>query len=307
MGSDTDHRFDPTPFRVAPGRPVRLADYPTAPTDELLRSQGLDGKKDAKATLKDDVSALAEAQRLLWADGRRAVLVILQGLDAAGKDGTIRHVMSGVNPQGCEVHAFKAPSAEELDHPFLWRPTRFLPAKGRIGIFNRSYYEEVLVVRVHPAFLVPQRLPHDLRGEALWRQRYEDINAFERSLVRGGTSVVKLYLHLSREEQKERFMERLTRPDKHWKFSASDLRERRFRPVYTEAYQDMLSATSTEWAPWYVVPADKKWFSRALVADVLTRHIQGLDLRYPEVSEEDRRELETAREELEAEAPEIEG
>jgi PPK2 family polyphosphate:nucleotide phosphotransferase len=301
MGSSTDHRFDPAPFRVPSGRRVRLKDYPTAPTHDLLRTQGLEGKKEAKTRLEHDVSVLAEAQRLLWADGRRAVLMILQGLDAAGKDGTIRHVMSGVNPQGCEVHSFKAPSAEELDHPFLWRPTRFLPAKGRIGIFNRSYYEEVLVVRVHPDFLTAQRLPHDLHGKALWRTRYEDINAFERFLVRGGTSVLKFYLHLSREEQKERFMERLTRPDKNWKFSASDLRERRFWPAYTQAYQDMLSATSTEWAPWYVIPADKKWFSRALVADVLTRHIEGLDLHYPEVSDEDRRELEEARRELEAE------
>jgi len=280
---------------------VRLVDYPTAPTDELLERQDLDGKKEAKETLEEDTSALADAQRLLWADGRRSVLVILQGLDAAGKDGTIRHVMSGVNPQGCEVRSFKAPSAEELDHPFLWRPTRFLPAKGRIGIFNRSYYEEVLVVRVHPTFLVPQRLPHDLEGEALWRFRYDAINAFEKGLVRGGISVLKLYLHLSKEEQKERFMERLTRPDKHWKFSASDLRERRFWPAYTEAYQDVLSATSTEWAPWYVIPADKKWFSRALVADILTGHLQGLDLAFPEVSAEDRQELEAARRELEAE------
>lgn len=301
MSESTSHRFDHRPFRVAPGSAVRLAEYPTAPTDEVLQQQDLDGKKAAKETLEEDVEALADAQRLLWADGRRSVLVILQGLDAAGKDGTIRHVMSGVNPQGCSVHSFKAPSAEELAHPFLWRPTRFLPAKGRIGIFNRSYYEEVLVVRIHPSFLIPQRLPHDLEGEVLWRFRFAAINSFEKELVTGGTSVLKFYLHLSREEQKERFFERLTDPKKHWKFSASDLRERRFWPAYTEAYQDMLSATSTEWAPWYVVPADKKWFSRALVADVVTHHIQSLDLSYPEVSEEDRRELEEARRELEAE------
>jgi PPK2 family polyphosphate:nucleotide phosphotransferase len=219
-------------------------------------------------------------------------------MDAAGKDGTIKHVMSGVNPQGCQVFSFKKPSVEELDHNFLWRYMRCLPERGRIGIFNRSYYEDVLVVKVHPGLIEQQKLPPGKRGKSFWEDRYEDINAFERHLVRNGTVVLKFFLHVSKGEQKRRFLERLERPEKHWKFSAADLAERAFWDRYMEVYEDALSATSTAWAPWYVVPADRKWVTRAVVADLLTAAIRGLDLKYPEVTEEQRRALAEARKRL---------
>jgi PPK2 family polyphosphate:nucleotide phosphotransferase len=257
-----------------------------------------DIKERARTILAENLEALAEAQELLYADDRYAVLIILQAMDAAGKDGTIKHVMSGVNPQGCQVFSFKKPSAEELDHNFLWRHMRCLPERGRIGIFNRSYYEDVLVVKVHPEILDQQRLPPGKRGKAFWEARYEDINAFERHLVRNGTIILKFFLHVSREEQKRRFLERLERPEKHWKFSASDLAERAFWDQYMAAYEDALANTSTDWAPWYVVPADNKWVTRAVVADILTTAIRSLGLRYPEVSEEQRQALAAAREKL---------
>jgi len=290
-------------FTVTPGTRLRLADHDPAwvPT-KAMTVLGKDAVKSrAQKLLRKSLDDLAEAQELLWADDRWALLVVLQALDAAGKDGTIKHVMSGVNPQGCQVVSFKQPSAEELDHDFLWRCVRRLPERGRIGIFNRSYYEDVLVVRVHPEVLERQRLPPQRRGKKLWKGRYEAINAFERHLVRSGTLVVKFFLHVSREEQKARFLERLERPDKHWKFSARDVAERAHWDDYVAAYEDALSATSTRWAPWYVVPADRKWITRAVVADVIASTLRGLDLRFPQPSDERRRQLEEARQALLAE------
>jgi PPK2 family polyphosphate:nucleotide phosphotransferase len=258
-------------------------------------------KTRAQAMLRRNLDELAEAQALLWADDRRSLLVVLQAMDAAGKDGTIKHVMSGVNPQGCQVVGFKQPSAEELDHDFLWRCARRLPERGRIGIFNRSYYEEVLVVRVHPELLEKQKLPPGKRGKPLWKARYESIKAFERHLVRSGTVVLKFFLHVSKAEQKKRFLERLDRPDKHWKFSAADVAERAHWDEYMEAYEDALGATSTSWAPWYVIPADRKWITRAVVADVIATTLRGLDLRHPEPSDEQRATFDEARRALLAE------
>jgi len=226
------------------------------------------------------------------------VLVCLQAMDAAGKDGTIKHVMSGMNPQGVQVFAFKSPSAEELDHNFLWRYMKALPERGRIGIFNRSYYEDVLVVRVHPELLERQKLPPGKRGQGFWRDRFEDINSFERHLVRNGTIVLKFFLNVSKGEQKKRFLERLENPEKNWKFSSADLAERAHWNDYNEAFEDAIGATSTEWAPWYVVPADSKWITRAVVADILTSTIQELGLKPPSVSKEKKRELAAARTQL---------
>ena len=258
-------------------------------------------KERARQILDQNLADLAEAQELLYADDRYAVLIVFQAMDAAGKDGTIKHVMSGVNPQGCQVFSFKQPSAEELDHNFLWRYMRCLPERGRIGIFNRSYYEDVLVVKVHPELLAAQRLPAGKLGKKFWRRRYQDINAFERHLARNGTVILKFFLNVSKDEQKRRFLERLDHPEKHWKFSAADLAERAHWDEYMGAYEDCLSATSTEWAPWYVVPADHKWVTRAVVADVVTTAIRSLDLKYPEVTEEQRKGLAEARHQLSAE------
>jgi PPK2 family polyphosphate:nucleotide phosphotransferase len=248
--------------------------------------------------LENDLKELAKAQELLYADDRYGVLVILQAMDAGGKDGTIKHVMSGVNPQGCQVFSFKTPSAEELNHNFLWRYARCLPERGRIGIFNRSYYEDVLIVKVHPEMLEERKLPPGKRGKSFWQGRYEDINGFEHHLTRNGFVILKFFLNISKQEQKRRFLERLERPEKHWKFSAADLAERAFWDSYMEAYEDALSATSTEWAPWYIVPADNKWGTRAIVADILTTRIKSLDLHYPEMSEEQRKALAEARQKL---------
>jgi PPK2 family polyphosphate:nucleotide phosphotransferase len=289
--------------RVPPGKRVRLKDHDTgwAQTEEL-KEFGKDAvKKRAKEVLDQNLKELAEAQTLLYADDRYAVLIVLQAMDAAGKDGTIKHVMSGVNPQGCQVFSFKKPSTEELDHNFLWRCMKALPERGRIGIFNRSYYEDVLVVKVHPGLLEAQQLPPGKRGKAFWDERYEDINAFERHLVRNGTIVLKFFLNVSKDEQKQRFLERLERPDKHWKFSPADVAERAHWDRYMEAYEDALSATSTRWAPWYIIPADHKWAARALVADIVTNTIQGLGLRYPEITDEKKKALGAARAQLLAE------
>jgi PPK2 family polyphosphate:nucleotide phosphotransferase len=290
-------------FRVQPGKKIRLRDYDTgwAQTKEMKALGKDDIKARAKAILEKNLEELAEAQERLWADDRYAVLVVLQALDAAGKDGTIKHVMSGVNPQGCQVFSFKKPSAEELDHNFLWRYMRSLPERGRIGIFNRSYYEDVLVVKVHPELLAAQRLPPGKRDKTFWEARYEDINAFERHLVRNGTVILKFFLNVSKKEQKRRFLERLENPEKHWKFSAADLAERAFWDQYTAAFEEAFSATSTEWAPWYIVPADHKWATRAIVADILTTTMLNLDLRYPEVTEAQHQALEQARQQLEHE------
>jgi PPK2 family polyphosphate:nucleotide phosphotransferase len=254
--------------------------------------------------LLEDVSGLSAAQDVLWASRDYSIIVIFQALDAAGKDGTIKHVMSGVNPQGVNVHSFKAPSDEERQHHFLWRPMRALPARGVISIFNRSYYEEVLVVRVHPEFLKSQWLQPALRKKDLsevWRTRYHEINAFEEALTSTCVRILKFFLNVSKKEQKERFLKRLDDPEKNWKFSANDVRERKHWDAYQQAYEDMLNATSSESAPWYVIPADKKWFTRSCVADIITSEIQKLDLKYPTVSDEERIALAKARVELESE------
>lgn len=288
-------------FRVEPGKRFRLKDHnPGWKQTEEMEELGKDALKDrAKQTLERNLADLAEAQDLLYADGRYSVLVVLQAMDAAGKDGTIKHVMSGVNPQGCQVFSFKKPSAEDLQHDFLWRCSKSLPERGRIGIFNRSYYEDVLVVKVHPE-LIGRQLPRaeEATEKAFWEERYQDIRAFERHLVRNGTVILKFFLNVSKGEQKRRFLERLDRPEKNWKFSASDLAERGHWDAYMDAYEGALGATSTDAAPWYVVPADHKWVSRAVVADVLTSAIRGLDLRYAEVTPEQRRRLDDARTQL---------
>jgi PPK2 family polyphosphate:nucleotide phosphotransferase len=290
-------------FHVAPGTKARLKDRdPGWAQTEELEALGKDKiKKQAKVLLDRNLEELAVAQELLYADNRYAVLVILQAMDAAGKDGTIKHVMSGVNPQGCQVFSFKKPSLEELNHVFLWRYVHCLPERGRIGIFNRSYYEDVLIVKVHPQLLEAQRLPPGTAIKSFWNARYEDINNLERHLVRNGTTVLKFFLHVSKAEQKRRFLERLDRPEKHWKFSPADISERAFWNDYMAAYEDAISACSTEWAPWYVVPADHKWVARAVVADILTSKIQALDLKYPSLTPSQEKALAEARKRLERE------
>lgn len=289
------HCIDTERFLVKPGTKVRLKDYDPAFTEPFA------GKEEARAALEEDVTALSAAQELLFASDSHSILLIFQALDAAGKDGVIKHVMSGINPQGCQVFSFKHPSAQELDHNFLWRYSKALPERGRIGIFNRSYYEEVLIVRVHPEILAAQRIPQLPPGETIWEERYEDINAFERHLTRNGTVILKFFLNVSWEEQRERFLDRLNNPEKHWKFSANDVRERGFWKKYQRAYEEMLSATSTESAPWYVIPADKKWFTRACVADIVSRAVESLNLSYPTISKEKLKELRAAKRQLEAE------
>jgi PPK2 family polyphosphate:nucleotide phosphotransferase len=288
-------------FRVKPGSKVRLKDYDTGWSHDQLFA-GLDksaAKERAGAVLTAGVKQLSAAQDLLYADDRYAVLVVLQAMDAAGKDGTIKHVMSGVNPQGCEVYSFKRPTPEELDHSFLWRYARCLPERGRIGIFNRSYYEDVLVVKVHPNYLPARHLPPGKVNKKFWAARYEDINSFEEHLVRNGTVVLKFFLHVSKKEQKKRLLARLDDPTKHWKFSAADLEERALWRDYMAAYEDALSATSTDAAPWYVIPADAKWVTRAAVAAALAKTIKGLDLSYPKLSAEEEAALAEARKKLE--------
>ena len=287
-------------FQVRPGRKLRLKhhDPAWAGGDEFGELTRPELKARAVAFLEKTVDDLAEAQELLYASDVYSVLIVLQAMDAAGKDGTIKHVMSGVNPQGCQVFAFKKPSDEELDHNFLWRYMRALPERGRIGIFNRSYYEDVLVVRVHPEILTHQKLPSGDRGRKFWDARFDDINRFERHLTRNGTLILKFFLNLSRKEQKKRFMERLDAEEKHWKFSFADLKERSFWDDYQEAFEDMLRNTSTPWAPWWVIPADHKWVTRALVAGIITESIRGLRLRFPSVTVEQKRLLARARRQL---------
>ena len=285
------------PFRVTDGDKFRLKDVDPGDT---LRFKS-EAKPRAKEGLQIGVSALAELQDMLYAQDRWAVLLIFQAMDAAGKDGTIKHVMSGVNPQGCQVFSFKSPSAEDLDHDFLWRCIKCLPNRGHIGIFNRSYYEEVLVVRVHPEFLTKQKIPPALLTKDIWRERFQDIRSFERYLSRNGIKIVKFFLHVSKKEQRRRFLARAEEPEKNWKFSASDLPERGFWDSYMEAYEDAMEATTSEEAPWYVVPADNKWVTRAVVADVITSAIRSLDLKVPEVTEEKRKLLAQARTQLQEE------
>jgi PPK2 family polyphosphate:nucleotide phosphotransferase len=272
-------------FTVTRGRQFRLAEIDPDDTG------GIDSKERAAAMLAEGVDRLQLEQEKLYAQGTWAMLLIFQAMDAAGKDSTIKHVMSGVNPQGCQVFSFKAPSAEDLAHDFLWRTTRCLPERGRIGIFNRSYYEEVLVVRVHPKLLAAQRLPAPLVSKRVWKERFDDINAFERHLVRNGVVVCKFFLHVSKERQKARFLERLEKPQKNWKFSAADVVERKRWDDYMAAYEDMIRHTSTPDAPWHVVPADHKWFTRLVVAATVADAMSTLDLKFPTVDRAKRREL----------------
>jgi PPK2 family polyphosphate:nucleotide phosphotransferase len=276
-------------YRVTDGKRFRLKDI--SPDD----TQGLKSKEKARVALEEGILRLRELQEKLYAQDRWAVLLIFQAMDAAGKDSTIEHVMSGVNPQGCQVYSFKAPSSEELDHDFLWRTTRCLPERGRIGIFNRSYYEEVLVVRVHPEILKNQRLAPSLVTSNIWKERFEDINAFERYLSRNGVVIRKFFLYVSKKEQKKRFLARLEEPEKHWKFALTDVHEREHWDDYHRAYEEMIRNTSSPQAPWYVVPADHKWFMHLVVADAVIDALEELQLHFPEVDEEKRKELDAAR------------
>jgi PPK2 family polyphosphate:nucleotide phosphotransferase len=292
-----DARALSAPYCVTKGRKFRLKDVDPGDTGPFKR-----GEKDrAQAMLQEGVQAMDALQDMLYAQDKWAVLLMFQAMDAAGKDGAIEHVMSGINPQGCQVASFKAPSAEELDHDFLWRCQRHLPERGRIGIFNRSYYEEVLVVRVHPEILARQKLPPDLVSGKIWKQRYEDIAAFERYLSRNGVLIRKFFLHVSRKEQKKRFLERIDTPEKNWKFSTADAKERGFWKQYMTAYEDAIRATATEQAPWYVVPADNKWFTRAVVAATVVDAMASLNLAYPEVGPAQQKELAAAKKLLLAE------
>ncbi len=279
------------PYRVTSGERFRLRNVEPGDTGALRAED----KARAKAALQNGIEALATLQDMLYAQDRWAVLLIFQAMDAAGKDGVIKHVMSGVNPQGCEVYAFKSPGPGELDHDYLWRTHLRVPERGRIGIFNRSYYEEVLVVRVHPEILDQQKLPPSVISKRIWDERYQDIRAFERYLGRNGVIVRKFFLHVSREEQRRRFLARLAEPEKHWKFSANDVKERAYWTQYMHAYEDAIRATATPEAPWYVVPADNKWFTRIVVAAAIIDTLAGLDLHYPVVGPAKRAELAAAR------------
>jgi PPK2 family polyphosphate:nucleotide phosphotransferase len=290
-------------FRVKPGRRLRLKDHDPgwSGNREARALKGNALKERARALIHTNLARLEEAQERLYASDVYSVLIVLQAMDAAGKDGMIKHVMSGLNPQGCQVFSFKRPSDEELDHDFLWRYSRCLPERGRIGIFNRSYYEETLVVRVHPEILARQKLPPGKRSRKFWEERYDDINRFEKHLVRNGTLVLKFFLNVSKKEQKKRFLERLETPEKNWKFSAADLEERKFWDDYQRAFEDTISYTSTKWAAWWVIPADNKWIARAVVSAVLADQIKGLGLRKPQVPESQQAQLAKAREQLLAE------
>jgi len=283
------------PFRVTKGKNFRLKDVD--PNDTLDFTKEAD-KSRAKEALVTGVAALAELQDKLYAQDKWAVLLIFQAMDAAGKDGAIKHVMSGVNPQGCEVYSFKSPSNEDLDHDYLWRCMKDLPNRGHIGIFNRSYYEEVLVVRVHPEFLAKQKLPPKLVGKHIWEDRYEDIRNFEQYLARNGVVVRKFFLHVSKKEQKRRFLDRIDDPLKNWKFSSNDASERDFWDDYMKAYEEMIQQTATKHAPWYVVPADNKWFTRVVVGSAVIETLASLDLAYPDVDQSKLKELAAAKKKL---------
>ncbi len=289
------HRFHPKKFRVSGGEKLKLRKHATQAGEELQ------DKKRAVEEIANDVSALQDAQQKLFADGNRALLIILQGMDASGKDGLIKHVMGGVNPQGCRVYSFKAPNSEELQHHFLWRPMRYLPERGMMSIFNRSYYEETLVVRVHPEFLEPQKLPPYKKLDDLWEQRYQEIVQFEETLVRHGTGILKFFLHVSKDEQKKRLLERMRVPEKQWKFNERDLVERKLWSEYEAAYEAMLPATSTKNAPWFVIPADDKWYARAAVADIIAEYLESLGLAYPAVNGDRQSHYEQLAQQLEAE------
>ncbi|MGQ4650603.1 PPK2 family polyphosphate kinase [Lyngbya aestuarii] len=283
------------PFIVPPGQKISLTkDYdPGYKADHLKKSK-------AKGKLKEGIEALAEYQDVLYAQNTHAVLIIFQAMDAAGKDSTIKHVMSGINPQGCQVHSFKAPSTEELNHDYLWRCSKALPERGRIGIFNRSYYEEILVTRVHPEILEQRPLTVSLIDNDIWKRRFEEINNFEKHLVNNGTIILKFFLNVSKEEQKDRFLERINRPEKNWKFSVNDAKARSFWDDYMSVYEDMFNHTSTKYAPWYIIPADHKWFTRLVVAGIIYTQLKELNLKYPTLSKEQHKELLKAKEILES-------
>lgn len=281
-------------FRIEDGKKFRLKDVDPADTGHWK------SKEHAEAALAEGIVRTAELQDKLYAQDSWSLLLIFQALDAAGKDGAVKHVMSGVNPQGCQVHSFKAPTDEELQHDFLWRTTRDLPERGHIGIFNRSYYEEVLIVRVHPEILKSEKTPPSLVRKDIWDERFEDIRCFERHMARNGTVIRKFFLHLSKKEQKKRFLARLDEPEKNWKFSASDIHERKYWDDYQDAFEDMIRNTATKHAPWYVVPADNKWFTRLVVSTVIVDALESLDLAYPKVDEAKLKELKAARKLLEA-------
>ncbi len=293
-------------FKMPPGKKIELKVYDSSWIPKWAQKQeDKEGKKAVKekalAILEENRQKLVEMQELLWASDTYSMLIILQGMDAAGKDGVISHVMSGVNPQGCQVTGFKTPSEEELDHDFLWRYTKALPERGRIGIFNRSYYEDVLIVKVRPEILAKQKLPPGSTGKDFWNKRYEDINLFERHMVRSGTVILKFFLNVSKNRQKQRLLKRLEEPDKNWKFSLTDLSERSKWKDYMEAYEDMLNETSTDWAPWYVIPADKKWVAHASISEIIVSQIENLNLKHPILNEEQLKDLEKAKSELEEE------
>ena len=284
-------------YLVESGEDFRLKEHDPGDTHDLKSGD----KPEAKKFTEEGIALLSEMQDKLYAQSNWGLLLIFQAMDAAGKDSTIKHVMSGVNPQGVEVHAFKEPSSEELAHHFLWRTNRCLPARGKIGIFNRSYYEEVLVVRVHPELLEKERIPKELRGERFWKNRYDDINAFEKYLTRNGIAIRKLFLNVSKKEQKRRFLERLDNPEKNWKFSPADVQERKCWDDYQSAYEKMIRNTASERAPWVVVPADNKWFSRLLVVATVVDALSEMNLEYPKLSDEKMAALKAARKELEKE------
>lgn len=282
-------------FLVPPGKKIRLKWYDPGHVGKFK------SRNAAKKKLQRDIVRLAGYQEVLYAQNIYALLLIFQAMDAAGKDSAVKHVMSGVNPQGCQVFAFMAPSAEELDHDYLWRCIKRLPERGRIGIFNRSYYEEVLVARVHPQILAKQQLPPEAKGKNIWTNRFEDINNFERYLVRNGIIVLKFFLNVSKKEQKQRFLKRVTLPEKNWKFSSDDVKDRRYWNDYVKAYEDVFRHTSTKWAPWYIIPADHKWFTRTAVADIIVSRLRSLKLKYPAVTQEHKQSLLKAKQMLENE------
>jgi len=288
-----------TLYRINDGKKFSLKDFDPADTAGLSKDFK---KEESEPLLQRSTQQLAELQDKLYAQDRWSLLLIFQAMDAAGKDGTIKHVMSGVNPQGCQVFSFKTPSTEELNHGYLWRTSSAMPARGKIGIFNRSYYEEVLVVRVHPEVLEGEHLPNECLNKDIWKERFEDISAFERYATRNGTAIRKFFLNVSKEEQKRRFLSRLDEPQKNWKFSAADVRERGFWDNYQKNYEDMIRHTATKNAPWIVVPADNKWFARMVVSSVIVDALEEMKLSYPEVSDEKRRALAAARRELEGKA-----
>lgn len=298
--------MDVESFKVLPGKKTSLESYDSGFVPKWAKEEEeKEGKKSSKeqalAVLEEDRQKLIEMQELFWASDTYSMLIVLQGMDAAGKDSTIAHVMSGVNPQGCQVTSFKTPNEEELKHDFLWRHYKDLPERGIIGIFNRSYYEDVLIVKVRPEVLEMQKLPPTEEGKQFWKHRYEDINLFERHLIRNGTIVLKFFLNVSENEQKQRLLKRLENPDKNWKFSLTDLSERSKWKDYMDAYEDMLNETSTEWAPWYVIPADKKWVAHVSISEIIVSEIKKLDLKYPTLSAEQSEALKKAKAELEKE------